>query len=404
MYNFFKLFLFLINIDTEMVFRWFSLEGVFKSNYLDLESLREIPLETFRLLIENLSHIIQDGLSLSEIDNALFLILFLRFIILAVRYNIKTSFFITCIGLIAGYLWYNHFIGLIYTYKFILLKFPFFNKFGVEIAKSRYLNRQSNESKLENNSDIEWYKFGQIFYYGLKNGIKSFDKKTLLVHYIDPISMIVSNLPDPIKVKVIPYYYSIYNLFIPKIVQICKEYWDQISGILLYTIITRVGKKYCPYLIRWHWTLLLILKILEPILIFFIYRVLYFQTFVLIPQMQFISEDLNSGYLTVQITALNLIIGLIVTAHIGFVLFAIFHAICGQYFYTPFLVENTELHVGPRPKNSIYSGGQTAWQNSKDSFPKLWYGWFGRGTEKNSKPLIIRRIFKWILNKFNKFK
>jgi hypothetical protein len=30
----------------------------------------------------------------------------------------------------------------------------------------------------------------------------------------------------------------------------------------------------------------------------------------------------------------------------------------GQYFYVPFFVENTELHIGPRPKNSIYSGGR----------------------------------------------
>jgi hypothetical protein len=48
-------------------------------------------------------------------------------------------------------------------------------------------------------------------------------------------------------------------------------------------------------------------------------------------------------------------------------------------------VENTELHIGPRPKNSIYSGGQTAWQDKKQEsvqrrIPKIWYGWFGSGT------------------------
>jgi hypothetical protein len=41
------------------------------------------------------------------------------------------------------------------------------------------------------------------------------------------------------------------------------------------------------------------------------------------------------------------------------------HAIWGQYFYIPFFVENTELHIGPRPKNSIYSGGQ-AWQDPEE--------------------------------------
>jgi hypothetical protein len=42
-----------------------------------------------------------------------------------------------------------------------------------------------------------------------------------------------------------------------------------------------------------------------------------------------------------------------------------FHAIWGQYFYFPFFVENTELHVGPRPKTSIYSGN-TAWQDPEE--------------------------------------
>ena len=39
-----------------------------------------------------------------------------------------------------------------------------------------------------------------------------------------------------------------------------------------------------------------------------------------------------------------------VITHIGFIIFGLFHAIWGQYFYIPFFVENTELHIGPRPK------------------------------------------------------
>jgi hypothetical protein len=43
----------------------------------------------------------------------------------------------------------------------------------------------------------------------------------------------------------------------------------------------------------------------------------------------------------------------------------------GQYFYVPFFVENTELHIGPRPKNSIYSGGQTSWQDPEEKEKNL---------------------------------
>jgi hypothetical protein len=38
----------------------------------------------------------------------------------------------------------------------------------------------------------------------------------------------------------------------------------------------------------------------------------------------------------------------------------------GSIFLHSIFVENTELHIGPRPKNSIYSGGQTAWQDPEE--------------------------------------
>jgi hypothetical protein len=52
-----------------------------------------------------------------------------------------------------------------------------------------------------------------------------------------------------------------------------------------YAVITRIGKRYCPYLVRWHWTFLLIIGMIEQIL-YILYRVYYFQTFVLIPQVK----------------------------------------------------------------------------------------------------------------------
>jgi hypothetical protein len=127
----------------------------------------------------------------------------------------------------------------------------------------------------------------------------------------------------------------------------------------------------------------------EQIFIYFIYRVYYFQTFVLIPQTKSYANYVDPS-LVLQINILNGIITCVVLTHIGFIIFGLFHAIWGQYFYVPFFVENTELHIGPRPQTSIYSGGQTAWQDPEEKeknlnrlFPKLWYGWFGRGTNNN---------------------
>ena len=47
---------------------------------------------------------------------------------------------------------------------------------------------------------------------------------------------------------------------------------------------------------------------------------------------------------------LNIVLVFFVVLHLGSILFGLLHAVWGQYFYFPFLVENTELHIGPRPK------------------------------------------------------
>jgi uncharacterized Rmd1/YagE family protein len=45
----------------------------------------DVSLDTFRLIIEGLWEKIQDGLTLADIENVLFFILFIRFVILAFR-------------------------------------------------------------------------------------------------------------------------------------------------------------------------------------------------------------------------------------------------------------------------------------------------------------------------------
>jgi hypothetical protein len=251
--------------------------------------------------------------------------------------------------------------------------------------------------------NTHWYNPGQVIYYALTKGIVNVDPESGLRYYIDPISMMVSKVKEPNDI--LPLYYRIYNKIIPKIFDICSKFWAQLSGVAAYAVITRIGKRYCPYLVRWHWTFLLIIGMIEQIFIYFIYRVYYFQTFVLIPQTKLYNNYIDQNLL-LQINALNSVIACIVLAHIGFILFGLFHAIWGQYFYIPFFVENTELHIGPRPKNSIYSGGNTAWQNPEEKeknlnrfLPKLWYGAFGQGTKNNwnltnDLKKFIKRIIK----------
>jgi hypothetical protein len=98
----FRLLLLLINIDQEIVLNWFGLENpstkelrqAIESGYdftpLTPNSSTEVSLETFRLIIQGLWEKVQEGLTLADIENVLFFILFIRFVILAIRYNLKT--------------------------------------------------------------------------------------------------------------------------------------------------------------------------------------------------------------------------------------------------------------------------------------------------------------------------
>lgn len=425
MLYFFRILLLLINLDQETVLNWFGVESPTNQNIFsqklendtvnllnsEIETAPTISLETLKLLIEGLWNKIQDGLTLADIENILFFILFIRFIILAIRYNLKTSFYITCIGLFAGYLWYRHLIDLISMYRSILIKLPYLHKLGIDAVQLRAMSRQIVLTDLKLGDNVHWYNPGQLVYYGITRGITNVDSETGLRYYIDPISMIISNLKESDKANILPLYYKIYNKIIPQIFESCSKFWTQLSGIAAYAVITRIGKRYCPYLVRWHWTFLLIIGFLEQILVYFVYRISYFQGAILIPQTQ-VSTNYIDQSLILQVNILNGLIAFIVFFHIGLIFFGLFHAIWGQYFYFPFLVENTELHIGPRPKTSIYSGGQTSWQDEKDKniqrfFPRFWYGWFGNKSTTNSNFLrafqtIVITLFKKLRKQFRR--
>ena len=412
MLYFFKILLLLIHIDQETVLNWFGLENPMNETLgkekmalstIEVQPGSSVSFETFQFIVEGLWQKVQEGLTLADIENLLFFILFIRFVILAIRYNLKTSFYITGIGLFAGYLWYRHLIDLISMYRSILIKLPYLHKLGIDAVQLRAMSRQMVLTDLKLGDNVHWYNPGQLIYYAFIKGTVHIDSETGLKYYRDPISMIISNLNESEKVKVLPIYYKIYNKIIPLAFEAISKFWTQLSGIAAYAVITRIGKRYCPYLVRWHWTFILIIGFIEQILVYFVYRVSYFQAAVLIPQTQVLNNFVDQN-LILQINLLNGLIAFVISLHLGLTFFGLFHAIWGQYFYFPFIVENTELHIGPRPKNSIYSGGNTAWQDEKGKniqrfFPKFWYGWFGRGTQNN---LNIGKSFQTFVTNFLK--
>ena len=421
-----RLLLILINIDQETVLNWFGIEAT-KSSTMVPQSFNnydntvvtikaELPptlsVETLKLIIQGLWQRVQDGLTLTDIENIIFFLVFLRFIILIFRYNLKTSIYITCIGLCAGYLWYRHLIDVILMYRQMLIKVPYLQKLGASAIELESSSQAILTTDLKLGSEVHWYNPGKLFYYAFIKGIIQTDSETGLKYYIDPISMVISNLNENSKMKILPIYYKIYNTIIPRFVETIGEFWNQLSGIAAYAIITRIGKRYCPYLIRWHWTFLLIIGFVEQILIYFLYRLMYFQEIVIQEKLSIAAA--NNYFDPNLLLQFNLLTGLLafcIILHLGSIFLGLFHAIWGQYFYFPFLVENTELHIGPRPKNSIYSGGQTAWQDQKQGsgprrIPKVWYGWFGSGTSEiwifsSLKQVLINNVKK-LLRQFRK--
>ena len=402
MLYFFRLLLLLINMDQKTILNWVSIQNSnidsqfseknadILVNQTDVNSF--IPIEMFKVILKECWQRVQDGLTLADIENILFFILFIRFIILTIRYNIKTSFIITFIGLFAGYLWYRHLIDLISMYRSILIKLPYLYKLGIDAVQLRTMNKQVVLTDLKLGTNVHWYNPGQLTYYAFTNGIITANQETGLSYYIDPISMTISKLTEETKIDLLPIYYKVYNKIIPQFFEAISKFWSQLSGIAAYAVITRIGKRYCPYLVRWHWTFLLIIGFIEQILIYFVYRVAYFQTNILIPQTQLVNSITQNVIL--QINSLNILIAFLISLHLGLIFLGLFHAIWGQYFYFPFIVENTELHIGPRPKNSIYSGGMTAWQDTKQKtnqrlLPKFWYGWFGKGTLNDQNILVL---------------
>lgn len=394
-----SLLLFLINIDQKTILNWVNIETIFDTRQnVNTHDLSPILSQISKEVLSKFE-LFQDGLKLTDIESIIFFLVFIRFVILIFRYNLKTSTYITCIGIFAGYLWYRHLIDILTWYGQVLIKIPYLQKLGAD-AIDLDTNRDSflmNDEDL--GSNVHWYNPGQLFYYAFTKGMIRTDPDTGLQYYVDPISMMISNLDEPNKARILPYYYTTYNIIIPRFFEAISEFWRQLSGVAAYSLITRIGKRYCPYLVRWHWTFLLIVAFLEQIVVFFIFRVMYFQQVIIEPKLvdSIVTQVTDDPTVTVtsmdsnlllQFNFLSVILTFLVVLHLGSILFGLFHAIWGQYFYFPFLVENTELHIGPRPKNSIYSGGQTAWQDEKRINPqrklsKIWYGWFGSGTNEN---------------------
>ena len=395
-----KLFLLLNSIDQETVLNFFGIDDpniYLNTQFGEASVSTEISLETLKLIFQGLLEQYQYGLGLIDIENIILFITFLRFIILANKYNLKTSFYICCISLFAGFLWYIHLKDLVTWYGEMISYNRLTGRYMDDMMAEAYIEQTKNQTGIYldflNQNPLNFLK-SSLVYASERNGYR-----------IDPISMFVSSLPKSIKVQGTNYYYYLYNNFLPGIWNVVGKQLQEIAPLLMYVLIVRINKKYCPYFIRWHWTYLIVSSLFESEIIRIIYRLYVYDTTILVPFKRFEESVLLQPFFMI-----------IVTTHYFLICLGLLHATCGQYFYIPFLTENTEIHIGKRPQNSIYSGGYTSWQDghskqvaitAKNSkilmFPRLWWGWFGKKKNQQNQLKLNRfKILKKIIRKLKK--
>ena len=350
---------------------------------------------------------IELGLSFQNIQLLMFIITLIRFFIYASNYNVKTGFYIACISLFAATIWYIHLIYILREYNSLTLTNFFSGKLWITYA-----------AKIDARTDVNIFYKSIILLSRLFGNINklytmNFDKKEIeMVSFrIDPFSMIFSIMPESIKQYSDKIYYTISDRIGPSIFIFLAENVFISKMSFLYLLIVRYGKRYCPYLIRWHWTYVMMYTIITPIFIRIPYRLEIFSQLVLLPE-----NRLREFFLA------KFIILIMMTGHLLLIILPLLHALLGQYFFIPYLTRNVELHVGLRPKDSIYSGGYTAWQEfslflkeigeEKVDLPfRIWWGWFGRGVEsvtpnspKTNRRNIFKKLRKFIKNFFKFFK
>ena len=330
----------------------------------NIESTRNILFTILDLIWYKVQYITTHGFTIEEFQQAMLVLCFIRFIIYSKKYNIITSAKICAIGFISCILWamaLNDCIGIYYPslafhplLRNIYQEEINYREVALASAGDRLLDDLVRQTSTHNSS--------------------SFSISEIMVSFFARLPSSISSLTDPI------YIFLKRDLF-----ETCTKFYKtnlrHLVSIFVYVGCVRVGKKYCPYHIRWHFTFITLYNTFVPYLFSCTMRARSFLYNVLIPEQRF--EEAEN---------MELYIGAWVFVHITFLMVAMIHALFSQYFYIPFLTYSVELHVGKRPKKSMYSGGYTAWQDDFNFFNirlrdtlRLWWGFLGKGTKSQGR-------------------
>nr|YP_009695333.1 hypothetical protein [Nitzschia alba]QEI59618.1 hypothetical protein [Nitzschia alba] len=284
--------------------------------------------------------------TLADIDNAIFLILFIRFTFFTIQYNIKTAIYLTSIVLVTNFFWYSHLLDLL-----------FFNSITLNSFIPSFIPTDFESDFYIEDTIIDKYYINPTLHY-----------------YIDPFSIFVSNLIKPLQNIIVPYYYVFYDILIPNSFLFLIYVWDLIGDLAIFILVIRYGRKYVPYFIRWHWIFLFLFGLIEKFYVNVCRRSFVYLKFCIfelrwefgydsdidvIPNS--IDNEISSNssyfgkieYLTIKVILLNIWIGVLIICHFIAILYGLFHSTCGQYLYFPYLSDNVDQHLPNRPSNNV---------------------------------------------------
>ena len=404
------------------------------------------------------------GMSFQSFAILLQFISLVRFVILAIRFNIPTSFVMTTISFLASYIWYGELFFSLWQnwqqfthlmvgkYSVIIgeelrdawvkygskshstagHKIPNFalylakivgNIIHLDFTTDEEYNRWLSEKA--NVPDYEGKICNMLRYVNAHWAIEQIEGRTRFddpkslpaltygVYLNDPISVTLryfASLPllrgTRVLNAVAESYYLLRRTYITAPISFAASSLDQYKALILFGYIVRRGKDYCPYLIRWHWTMQLAL---HPFAQLYLNRFWTNIGFLLDgklkPDYENALRSMPASYATMylfKIQVAQYCRYYFMLIFICFYFYVALHAVCGQYFYIPLFTVNAEIQIDLRNAASVYSGGHTSWQDLDHRLTntKLWHGVFGRGT--NNVPVILT-IFDFIKNLFVRF-
>ena len=372
------------------------------------------------------------GMSIKSFEILIELISIVRFIILAIRFNIPTSFVITTISYLAAYIWYVDGIMKLQAHIANLIRFmpsDYSTLIGEELLNYRisYIKKATNHfpnifSKLR-----ALYAKAFVIYFSrepdfdnwlsinkaklLDNDPTTWSSLNSAEYFNDPVSLVTrkfieSKFVDNKRAHIAgATYYIVREEYFMNLYSFMARQLLRFREFILYGFIVRRGKSYMPYLIRWHWTLCtLVSPFINLLLAKGVTRLdLYWRTVLRVDYKNAVRDGLPKPYIEAarfKLEVAQYITFLTIVILLVFYFYAALHAVCGQYFYLPLFTRNVELHIGTRSSRSFYSGGFTSWQQLDEGSSKLWHGVLGRGTDK--VPVILT-IFDFIKNLFIRF-